>query len=491
MERVSKRSSPFFRLSPVYSNQVKSFAIAQGTAISRIDVTFHQPWIREKLLRIESASFMTKDLSFALANIRYGTSTPPPYLSSGPDTVPFVRATNIKEGEIQFDDLIYISAEQPKNMDKCLLSGNEIIVVRSGANTGDCAVVPFDLSGAYAAYDLILTCNPKASPKFVAYFLDADIGRLQLNLVRGRSAQPHVNAEEVSKVRVVFPSPLIQESLTSVMDEARSQRKRKMAESDNLLTQGDLEILTMLELAIPPNDERRVFATRFNEVTTAARIDAGYYRPEYKAIQRTFDTSPYPMVTIEELCYDPVGGATPRKGDRGLYTDSGIKFLRILNIKPNEIDLADIKYIQEDVHEGRLKRSQLKAGDVLMTITGRVGTATVVEKDILPANINQHIVRLRVQDSNCLPDYLAAYLNTSLGLFVSNRSVTGGTRAALDYGAIMSIPVPLPPVSIQESVVAEVQNRRSEIHRLRSEAETGWQEAKKWFEEQLLGFVPL
>ena len=172
------------------------------------------------------------------------------------------------------------------------------------------------------------------------------------------------------------------------------------------------------------------------------------------------------MYSIEQLCYEPVGGATPRKGDQELYTDSGIKFLRILNIQPNEIKLTDVKYIQEDVHEGSLKRSQLNADDVLMTITGRVGTAALVEKNILPANINQHIVRLRVLGDNCLPGYLAAYLNTTLGLVVSNRSVSGGTRFALDYGAIKAISIPLPPIEVQESVITEVQNRRNEARRL-------------------------
>jgi len=74
-----------------------------------------------------------------------------------------------------------------------------------------------------------------------------------------------------------------------------------------------------------------------------------------------------------------------------------------------------------------------------------------VPKEILPANINQHIVRLRIVSNDCLPDYLAAYLNTSVGLAISNRSVTGGTRIALDYQAIRSLLVPIPPMDIQQT----------------------------------------
>ena len=247
----------------------------------------------------------------------------------------------------------------------------------------------------------------------------------------------------------------------------------------------------MLGLAIPATDKRLIFATHIHDVIRSKRIDCGYHRPFYKTVEKILDSSPNPIHSIGEICYDPVGGATPRKGDQELYATSGVKFLRILNIKPNEFDLNDIKYIQADVHQGQLKRSQLDVDDVLMTITGRVGTAAVVRSDLLPANINQHIVRLRLNTNKCLPDYLAAYLNTVLGLMISNRSVTGGTRIALDYGAIKGIPIPIPSQKIQKLVISEVHNRREKAQRLRAEAETVWQDAKKWFEEQLLGSAPL
>jgi type I restriction enzyme S subunit len=80
--------------------------------------------------------------------IRYGTGTPPPIVEKGPNSVPFIRATDIKEGEIQEDDLLFIEQEQPPDMRKCLLSAGELIVVRSGVNTGDCAVVPEHLKGS-------------------------------------------------------------------------------------------------------------------------------------------------------------------------------------------------------------------------------------------------------------------------------------------------------------------------------------------------------
>ena len=158
------------------------------------------------------------------------------------------------------------------------------------------------------------------------------------------------------------------------------------------------------------------------------------------------------------------GGATPSRSDESLYADDhdGVRFFRILNVADGEIIDRDLKYVTSDVHNGLLERSQLDAGDVLMTITGRVGSAAVVGEEHLPANINQHIARLRVNTKRCRPESLSEWLNCPAGLELSNRYVSGGKRAALDYGAIRSLRMPLPSLTVQDVLVAAMDAARAE-----------------------------
>ncbi len=166
---------------------------------------------------------------------------------------------------------------------------------------------------------------------------------------------------------------------------------------------------------------------------------------------------------LGEFLRSIAGGATPKRSDASLYADSGIKFLRILNIEDGEIIERDLKYITDTVHQEELSRSQLEAGDVLMTITGRVGSAAVVRKEHLPANINQHIARLRVDPALCRPEFLSEWLNCPSGQQLSNRPVSGGTRPALDYGAIRGILVPLPDsLEVQDKLLAAMESARAE-----------------------------
>lgn len=137
-------------------------------------------------------------------------------------------------------------------------------------------------------------------------------------------------------------------------------------------------------------------------------------------------------------------GATPKKDTDDYYSDkeNGIPFIRVQNLSvTGELDTNDLVYISKEVHEGMLKRSQVKAHDLLVKITGvgRMAVASVVP-DGFEGNINQHIVVIRTESKETSQN-LAAFLNLDSIEKIASKRATGGTRPALDYAALFSIPV--------------------------------------------------
>ena len=57
--------------------------------------------------------------------------------------------------------------------------------------------------------------------------------------------------------------------------------------------------------------------------------------------------------------------------------------------------------------------------------------------------------------------------------------MTGGTRPALDYKALNSLKVILPPIEVQNKIVAEVKKRLTKVEKLRREADTILERAEK------------
>ena len=94
---------------------------------------------------------------------------------------------------------------------------------------------------------------------------------------------------------------------------------------------------------------------------------------------------------------------------------------------------------------------------------------------------------LRVADTTMLhPDYLAAILRSRVVLRQTMHMTTGNTHPRLTTADVENLRIPIPSMAVQTSIVAEIARRREESRQLRSQAEEGWQEAKRWFEEQLL-----
>src|SRR5204862_4189797 len=81
------------------------------------------------------------------------------------------------------------------------------------------------------------------------------------------------------------------------------------------------------------------------------------------------------------------------------FTDSGVPFLRVQNIEGGSVNYErDTLFIDERTHQA-LERSQIRPGDVLVSIAGTIGRAGVVPQNAPPLNCNQAIAIVRTDGS--------------------------------------------------------------------------------------------
>ena len=172
------------------------------------------------------------------------------------------------------------------------------------------------------------------------------------------------------------------------------------------------------------------------------RLDPNYYQKIYMDLEKVVaKRTKYKLRDFIELM---AGGVTPKVTEQDkYYTDStnGVPFLRVQNLSPEGLDWSDCKYINKDTHNGLLKRSQVFQGDLLIKITG-VGrmAITSIAPEGFEGNINQHIVTVKTKNPE-LNEQIAAFLNSDVGEMLATHRTTGGTRPALDYAALRSIPI--------------------------------------------------
>ena len=175
----------------------------------------------------------------------------------------------------------------------------------------------------------------------------------------------------------------------------------------------------------------------------ATRYDPYFYLPRFVRLEALVQTRS--QAKLRDFIVTMSGGSTPKAEEQEKYyadATTGVPFVRVQNLKVNgELSLDDVKFVNHETHHGLLMRSQVKQDDLLVKITGvgRMAVAAVPPQGF-EGNINQHIARIRTKDRAC-SEALAAWLNTDIAEALAKRRATGGTRPALDYPALRSIPV--------------------------------------------------
>jgi len=149
------------------------------------------------------------------------------------------------------------------------------------------------------------------------------------------------------------------------------------------------------------------------------------------------------------------------RGWAGYYRDTGSLFLRIQNVKRDELDLSDIAYV-DPPSTAEAQRTRVRSGDVLLSITADLGRTAVVPDGIGEAFINQHLSILR--SSKIEPRYLSAAISSRAGQIAIQAKNREGVKAGLNFDDVRTLKIPDADISVQRAFAARV----AEIDKLKA-----------------------
>ena len=133
-------------------------------------------------------------------------------------------------------------------------------------------------------------------------------------------------------------------------------------------------------------------------------------------------------------------------------------FITIKNVKNNKISMNDIQYVEAPKNK-EAERTKVKSGDLLISITADLGRTGVVDEEIADrgAYINQHLSLVRL-DKNCInPMFVSYYLETEGGKIQFESKNQAGVKAGLNFEAIKSLNIIVPPIELQNKYLSFVQ----------------------------------
>ncbi|MCD0489669.1 restriction endonuclease subunit S [Pedobacter sp. MC2016-14] len=170
--------------------------------------------------------------------------------------------------------------------------------------------------------------------------------------------------------------------------------------------------------------------------------------------------STWQVLRVKDITIKIGSGVTP-KGGSEVYVDSGIPLLRSQNVYDDGLRIDDVSFIDEETHH-KMKNSQLKPFDILINITGAsIGRSCIVPDSLPTANINQHIIYIRMKKS--LVPYVSYYFKSNALKEYINLIQAGSSKEALNMGQTLSTPILLPSQAEQTAIAEYLDTKTQAI----------------------------
>jgi type I restriction enzyme, S subunit len=279
-----------------------------------------------------------------------------------------------------------------------------------------------DLDGICSVDQYVFQVTPKNDLSYIAHYLRSEIF-LKTAPIDGTPGQlPRIRSGEITATPIPLPPLAEQRRIAAILDAAdalRQQRRQALRLLDQL--------------------SQSIFLDMFGD-------------PEGHG---------WPMSTVEEVASSQKNAIrTGPFGSQLLHEEfvaEGIAVLGIDNAVANEFRWGQRRYIPERKYT-ELERYTVKPGDVIITIMGTCGRCAIVPTDIPLAINTKHLCCITLDPAKCLPEFMHAYfLQHPTAKSYLGQTSKGAIMDGLNMGIVKSMPIPVPPIDLQQQFAALLQ----------------------------------
>ena len=352
--------------------------------------------------------------------------------------------------------VIYLSPEYLRNKSKETLIPNflgkvevkngDLLLLWDGSNAGEFFL---GKDGVLSSTMVKLLFDENENDRLFLYYQLKFIEDYLKSQTNG-SGIPHVDKEILFSIDVQHFEPQEQTQIASILskvDEAIQQTEQLIAKYTRIKTGLMQDLLTK---GIDEKGNIRSEATHEFKDSPLGRIPKEWEYPELESV-KIFITS----------------------GSRGwakYYSTEGSQFIRITNLKRNQIDIdrTELKYVKlPKAIEGM--RSKLELGDLLISITADLGIIGVVPTDFGDAFVNQHIALVRLDQKEVNPQFIGYFLCSQLGQAMFSLLNDGGAKAGLNLKTINKLLFLKPKKSEQDLIVNKIEKVNKSVFELKAQ----------------------
>lgn len=129
----------------------------------------------------------------------------------------------------------------------------------------------------------------------------------------------------------------------------------------------------------------------------------------------------------------------------------GPKFLRITDIQDGKVDWETVPSCE--ISDEDYKKHKLQSNDIVFARTGATTGKSFRLDDIDEAVAASYLIRVRLTDTNILPEFVHYFFNTPEYWEKVNLGTTGSAQGGFNASKLASLSLPKPPISEQKRIV--------------------------------------
>ena len=334
-----------------------------------------------------------------------------------------INPSNVQDGKTIFDKCTYISWHKYEESPEIKIHEGDIILVKTGSTFGKTAMVKNLPGKATLNPQVIVFKKIKGSRGFFGYMMGFPTIQKQITAAVVGGALPTLSQKLVAAFKMPLPRTLPEQRAIATA----------LSDVDGLL--GGLDRLIAKKRDLKQAAMQQLF-------TGQTRLPGFHGEWEVKR--------------LEQSCELITKGTTPTSLGRN-FTESGVNFLKAESLSENGETIPDkVAFIDAATHK-LLKRSQLKAGDLLISIAGVLGRVGRVSLGVLPANTNQALAIVRLGNASELDRNFLFYclLSPMTAKQISDVNVQAA-QANISLQNVRDLKIHVPPTIPEQTAIAEV-----------------------------------
>lgn len=415
--------------------------VSQLEAHNRLDAEYYRP----EYLKLKYLLSKHPPLGECVEKIIHPVEIKRVYEEQG---LQILLAQNIQRNFLEFSVTVFMPESVRGLISRNRLHPNDVVMTRSGANYGDAAPYFGEPAPLYAcADDLVIRPKPDLPAGYLSTFFSTDAGRALIKRGGYGAGQPHIAPPFLKTLRVPRFSRGVEQQINRLVRSARDELEL----SESLYLQAERMVEHALRWDTLDLSQPKCWTVPLSRAREAHRLDAKHFQPKYDRfiahLKNTGKTK-----TLREIAPFIAHGPQPPYSD---VEDIPVITQRHMGRYMLNFDSPE-KFTTKAFWESR-ENFQVRKRDVLFYSVGAYLGRTNLYLSNSPAMAGSYITLIRPDVKQCLPEYLAVYLNAAPGLIQSHKNSRASGQQYIYPPDIARFLIYVPSENFQQQVPDLVQ----------------------------------